>query len=175
MRFEKRFSWQWSKSSSDRLPVPLGLIFLLVGLGMLVGSIWAYQKDKQFAESAVAAQGTVIDLIKKRSRQSDSQGFSSETIMYAPVVQFIDQRGQIQLLHATGGSNPPTYRRGEIVTVLYEPDNPEFAVIDNWERYYLVLFLSGMGLLFTLLGLLALWIAITVKRKKSQDSNEQPI
>jgi len=166
MRIEKKLSWQWGEPVPAWLPW-FGLLFLLLGLAMLGGAFWFYQKEASFEQMAASASGTVIDLMRKRSSSTNSQGATHDSITYSPVVQFIDLHGKTQMLYATGGSNPPAYRRGEIVTVLYEPDNPEFAVIDDWQRYMGAIIPSVLGLIFSLLGLLVFLFSIHHKAKKT--------
>jgi len=138
--YRKTLSWRLGEPVPAWLPW-FGLLFLLVGLGMLGGGFWSYQKEVEFDKATVSTSGTVIDLISRSSTRSSAT--------YSPVVQFIDQSGNEQELHSRVGSNPPAYRLGEKVTVLYKADNPEFAVIDDWERYLGLIVLTIMGFVFS--------------------------
>jgi len=155
-RFETQRRWQWHWQSGQPAPswAPwFGLIFLLAGLAMLGAGFWQYQGQAAFAQSAASASGTVTDLVRQQRLRRDSQGSVRDEVFYAPVVQFTDRQGRMQTLHAASGSNPPAYRRGDTVAVLYDPANPEIAVIDGWQRYLPVLVLAGLGAVFALVGL----------------------
>jgi len=133
----------------------IGPVFLCIGLGLLLGSAWLFQRAAEFDETAITAPGTVINLIKSVESRHSRDGFDrrSSSIAYTPVVAFIDSRGRRQEMQSDVSSNPPAYKRGEQVTVLYDPDNPEFAVIDDWHRHLAGLITGGMGLIFSIVAL----------------------
>ena len=46
-------------------------------------------------------------------------------------------------------SNPPRFKVGQDINVLYEPGNPNKAYINNWmSLYFLPALLGGLGVLF---------------------------
>jgi len=171
MKIERTFTWTFGEPVP---PIPawlpwFGLFFLLVGLFFIwLGVFLFYQKDTGFEQMGVSASGTVIDLIRKRSIRTNSQG--TDTIIYSPVVQFIDLHGKTQMLYSRSGSNPPVYRRGEIVTVLYDPDNPEFAVIDDWQSDISKIIPAVIGLIFSLIGLCTFLFAIYHRLKQAKEN-----
>jgi hypothetical protein len=122
-----------------------GGIFLAVGLAMLAGGIALWRSNAAFAAHASSAEGTVIDLVYS----SSSKGSGT----YAPVYEFAAPDGHRVRITSSGGSNPPSYARGDHVRVLFDPANPEHAHIDSFmEQMFGVLILSGMGVLFALAG-----------------------
>jgi len=143
--------------NDTRSLVWMGWIFLLIGVGLLLGSAWLFHQEATFEATAQSTSGTVINLLKGVETHRNRDGFSRSSVYYKPVVAFTDGQGQVQEIHSTSGSNPPTYKRGEQVAVLYDPDNPEFAVIDDWRRHLAGMILGGIGLLFTIVGLYIVW------------------
>ena len=99
-------------------PILVGAIFLIIGLGALVGGVLWGLRTQRFVSSAERAKGTVTDL----DMRSDSDGTA-----YYPVVSYTTKEGrEVTFTSATGG-NPPPKRRGDEVEVLYEAANPEEA------------------------------------------------
>ena len=122
----------------------LKYVFTLIGAGMLVCAVMSYSSTVAFIERATEATGTVIDL--ERSRSSDST-------TYYPVVVFEDIRGREIEFRSRSGSNPPSFNRGERVSVFYEPSAPESARINSFFSLWgLPMILGGMGLVFGAIG-----------------------
>jgi len=154
MGVEKKHSWQ---SGEQRLWI--GVLFLLIGVGVLRGAFWIHQDLASFEKTAASASATVIDF--KRSRSAGRY----RTTTYLARVQFIDLHGNTRRLYSRTGRNWP-YERGETVTILYQPDNAESVVIDDWYHYLMrygtEILLGGFGLLF-LAGALSVFIRIFIR------------
>jgi len=133
-------------------------LFLLIGLGMLVGSFFLYQNTVSFLETAIKADGVVVDLV--RSRNSDST-------TYAPTVRFKTNRGNTIEFTSTTSSNPPSYSVGEKVEVLYEPSQPHSAKINSffsvWGGAVIV---CGLGTVFFVVGFAIIIASIRKAKKK---------
>jgi len=132
----------------------MGGIFLLIGLVLLTVSVWLFQRAATFEATAATTSGTVINLVSSHGRRLDRDGLAlaRRSIHYRPVVEFIDSQGRRKEMQSAFGSNPPAYKSGEQVTILYDPDNPEFAVIDDWHRYSSEVILLGIGIIFSVVG-----------------------
>ncbi|WP_206613484.1 DUF3592 domain-containing protein [Parahaliea mediterranea] len=119
-------------------------IFAVTGLLMLGGAVWGYLNTQDFIAHATRAEGEVIDLVRSRS---------SDSTTYRPVVTFTSADGRKVEFTSSSGSNPPSFHRGEKVTVLYRPETPERARIESFFSLWgLALILGGMGTIFTLVG-----------------------
>jgi hypothetical protein len=78
-------------------------------------------------------------------QRSGSDGGGS----YYPVIEFRTVRNEAVVFRGSVGSNPPSFRRGEQVRVLYDPTTPEIAKIDSFfQLWFLPLVLGVMGLTF---------------------------
>lgn len=119
-------------------------VFAIVGACMLAGAFALYSSTSSFLERAVTTQGTVVELIRSRS---------SDSISYYPIVEFTTTSGHAVEFQSNSGSNPPSYNRGEQVSVIYESSAPESAKIDSffslWGGATIV---GGIGLVFGLIG-----------------------
>jgi uncharacterized protein DUF3592 len=128
------------KSRSFAVPV----LFLL-GFGLMFLSYHFYEKTEAFLERANHTSGRVVDL-----KESDSTDDST----YAAVVEYKDDQGANHKFVDSFSSNPPSYRTGQAVNVLYNRENPLEAQIDRGRlNYWLSILLGFAGVLFTLLVL----------------------
>ena len=119
-------------------------VFSVVGIGMLIGAFFWYNSSSEFSEKSVRAEGTVVELVVNRSRDSRT---------YSPVVQFVNEAGKKIEFKSRTGSNPPDYSRGEKVEVLYLPENPEEAKINSFFALWGgALIFGGLGSVFFLIG-----------------------
>jgi len=121
-------------------------IFILVGIGLLLGSFFTFRSTSSFLNGSTNAEGTVVKLNQSRANNNNS-------ITYTPVVRFINQNNEsIEFISAVS-SNPPSYAIGQKDEVLYRPENPQKAQINSFFSLWGVSFILGvMGLVFSLIG-----------------------
>ncbi|MEO8064893.1 MAG: DUF3592 domain-containing protein [Pseudomonadota bacterium] len=133
--------------------VGLGLLLLTFGVSLVVGAL-------RFQARAAHATGTVVELQTSRA--------NSGKTMYAPVVRYTPQ-GHGEITFVSGGSsNPPEFDPGERVDVLYVPGNPQKAQIGGFSSMWLgPVVVSGMGLMFTSIGLGFILYRRMSEKKKS--------
>jgi hypothetical protein len=131
------------QQKTNRLAIPI-LIVAGIGLGLL--GAYLYRSTNLFLAKALPATGRVVDLAVNHSSNSST---------YAPVVEFqVD--GHAYKFKDSISSNPPSYQRGDVVKVLYDPDRPGSARIDRGRWNTLVpLLVCAFGVLLTSLGLWA--------------------
>lgn len=136
-------------------------IFLLLGLGMLAGGVYSFQSSQRFVAAAEMTTGSVVDLERRESRDSDG----NRSITYYPVVRYRLPNGGDHQFRSSTGSNPPSYRQGEEVEVLYLPDDPYQARINGFFSLWgLPVILSGMGLVFA--GLPGALLFFSLRRRR---------
>ena len=116
----------------------------LIGICLLTVSFFFQQKTRSFLAQAVKADGVVIDL---------ASSHSSHGTTYAPVVRFVSQDGTPIQFTSSSSTNPPSYRRGQKVQVVYNQTNPYEAKINS--------FMSLWGLPSIVGGIGALLLAIS--------------
>lgn len=118
----------------------MNYIVNLIGIGLLGGAYYLYQSTQDFLGTALSAQGTVVELVRSRSRDSTT---------YAPVVNFTTNEGKTISFTSTTSSNPPSYTEGETVQVFYQADRPEAAKINGFFSLWGgTLILGGIGAVF---------------------------
>jgi hypothetical protein len=134
-------------------------LFGLVGAGLLIGALLLVQNTRSFLADAVSAQGVVLELVGRSS--SDSSGTS---YTYAPMVQFETTEGRAVTFVSSTSSNPPSYRVGETVEVLYPADEPERARLHGWFSLWgAAAILGGMGTVFSTIS-----VGLTVGARRSR-------
>ena len=122
------------------------VVFVFAGFAALAIAGWMVACDPVFTGAAVGATGEVVDL--KRSQSGN--GVAS----YRPVVVFRDASGVERRFEGAVGANPPDYRKGEQVAVLYDPAAPDQAVINSWSQRVMGPVLAGG------FGALLLWLEV---------------
>jgi len=121
-------------------------VFLGVGLLMLVIAIFLWNNTRGFLAHAQEGQGTVIELIEVR----DSDGGSST---WKPRVKYAAPSGEEIIFNASFSANPAPYQVGEVVPVLFVPQDPHEARIKGYSSLWLgPTILSGLGVIFAAIG-----------------------
>lgn len=119
-------------------------VFSALGIALLAGALYWVQNTRTFLAQASTAQGTVVDLVRSRSSNSDT---------YAPVVRFVTEKGEKIEFTSSTSSNPPSHSQGERVEVLYQSGAPRDARIKGFVSLWLgSMILGGLGSLFFLIG-----------------------
>jgi hypothetical protein len=123
----------------------VGVLFFLIGLAMLIYSTVTLIKRRREIADWVEGVGVVTALVT----ESGQRGY-----IYCPVVQFTASTGIPANFKSSVGANPAPYTVGQSVNIIYDPQNPQNAEINNNTSLW---FVSGcsfaMGLAFTGLGL----------------------
>lgn len=135
-------------------------VFSIIGASLLAGATYLYVNKQAFLEKAETTQGTVIEMIPKRSKDSTT---------YSPVVSFTTKAGQEITYTSSTSSNPPSYDVGENVEIFYDPANPNDAEINGFFSLWLgVIILGFIGIVFFLIGSLGVLFRY-LKKKKVQN------
>ena len=132
-------------------------VFITIGALMLAGAFYFYQDRQAFLKKAETVQGTVVELISKRSDNSTT---------YAPVVSFTTKAGNKIEFTSSVSSNPPSYSEGESVEVLYDPAEPKDASINGFASLWIGPLIFGiLGTVFFLIGFGIILFGILKQRK----------
>ena len=119
-----------------------GVIFSIIGLGLLAVGGYLLFDSRSFLSDAAATSGTVISLV-----ESDEGG-------YAPIVSFVTGDGESLVLRSNAYSEGWKDRQGDIVKVLYDPADTKKAKIDSlFQLWGATLIVSGVGVVFSGVGL----------------------
>ncbi len=122
----------------------IGIVFGLVGALLAGIGFFVWLRTRSFIQNSQQVKATVIRLAYRSS--SDGGG-------YAPVFHFNTIDGRSVEVEDGLQSNPPQFQEGQVVDVLYDPQNPSRARIKKWMNLYFVpLLLGGMGIIFGGIG-----------------------
>jgi hypothetical protein len=120
--------------------------FMPLGLLLLLGAAWTVSSTRTWIAHAIEVPGSVIEMV--RMRDSDNTGY-----LFAPVVRFKTAEGNTVEFESGLRSNPPAYRTGQAVSVLYDPDEPRSAAIRGFFSLWLMpLILGFIGSIFLIVG-----------------------
>ncbi len=127
----------------------IGIVFSLVGLLLVAIGVFLLVRTRTFISTAQETKGTVI-------RMLSSSGSEGGTV-YAPVFQFTTIQGQSIEVEEKVYSSPPQCSQGQVVDILYDPQDPSRARVKKWSSLYFVpLLLGGMGIAFGGIGIVLL-------------------
>lgn len=122
--------------------------FTVIGLCLLAAALFLYLNQKAFISKAALSEGTVIGLAER----SDTD-LSVTSIYYYPMVEFHTRTNERIEFLSSSGTNPPSYRKGEKVEVLYLPNEPQNAFIKGFFSLWgAALIIGGVGGMFLLIG-----------------------
>jgi hypothetical protein len=117
-----------------------------IGLLLVLGAAWTVWSTKTWVAHAIEVPGSVIEMV--RMRNSDNTGY-----MFAPVVRFQTREGRTIEFQSSLSSNPPGYRTGQTVSVLYDPDEPRSAAIRGvFSLWFMSIILGFIGSIFLIVG-----------------------
>jgi hypothetical protein len=126
--------------------ITLEIIFSLLGGFFLLTGVFLYIRTKNFIGKAQEVKGTVIQMVYSE----DSEGGGG----YAPIYQFKTLEGQDIEIQDGLSSNPPRFKVGQDVKVLYDPENPRNARLNKWlNLYFLPILFGGLGVIFGGVGI----------------------
>jgi len=124
----------------------IGPIFLVVGVGLLVGCFAAFNRTKRFLTTAREARAEVVGIQQRHGGNSQSRS-------YHPVLRYRTQEGATKEVVSAVGSNPPRYKEGDSIVILYDPARPDDMRIHSFGNVWIVpLILGGVGGIFIIVG-----------------------
>jgi len=121
-------------------------VLIPIGLSLLLGAGWSAWSMQTWIDRTDEVEGKVIEMVRIRDR--DDGGY-----MYAPLVRFETTDGNTVEFQSSLRSNPPAYRTGQTVSVLYDPEDPQSAAIRGVFSLWLTSMILGfVGFMFTAIG-----------------------
>ena len=138
-----------------------GVIFFLIGAGLLVGDFYMIKSTTAFLSDSEKIEGVVTNIISSRSSDGD--------IMYSPEVTFTDASNKNVTFKSNISSTVAGYTVGEKVPVIYNKSNSQNAKINTFfQLWFGVIIMSILGVIFFLVGLGIIISAIRVAALKKE-------
>ena len=120
----------WNRIS--KWMMALSLVFIVMG------GIFGV-RTYQFLERAVKTDGTIVELVERRSDEGD--------ILYAPVFTYTDAGGNTHKIFSSTASYPPIGDVGDKIVILYDPEDPGRAKENRFFSLWgLATVMSGVGI-----------------------------
>ncbi|WP_269504300.1 DUF3592 domain-containing protein [Burkholderia sp. IMCC1007] len=134
---------------------------LLLGTGLLGGAGALYLHNQKEIRDYVHTTGQIVEMAERK--RSDRGAVR----LYSAIVTFRTDTGRI-VTFAQGSSSSDTLNTGDTVRVLYDPRNPDRAVVRSFgEQWGAILILSAIGLPFVAGGAgFGGWTALDALRQR---------
>ena len=100
--------------------------FLALGLTLAYFAYTNYVHSKDLVNNGIKTTATVIDLLTVAGDDGNT---------YKPVFEFKDRSDRVITFESEISSSPPSYRIGEKVDILYDPDDNDRKVVSFWGLY----------------------------------------
>lgn len=120
------------------------VLFAIGGVIMFGTALTQTMLSMRFNEIAVTTEGTVVEMIERRSKSPDDE----ISLVFSPVISYTTREGERHTYYSNSASYPPQYRVGDTLAIRYNPNNPQNAEIGGegrWLNYILWLFALGFG------------------------------
>lgn len=144
-------------------------LFPLIGVGLLIGSAFAWAQARRFVASAQRCVGEVVEYSEHDSTDDDGH----TTHMYAPIIRFTPPGGSTVEKACDISSNRREYKLGQRVRVLYDPSNPEEFKLDNvGHLYFAPGILTFLGVVFTIVGTIVVILFASPKTELVETPSE---
>jgi hypothetical protein len=147
----------------------LTIVFSSITAVLFIIAILTAVNSFHFLDKAISVKGRVVDLDTHYSSNSSSSSNSkkSNSPTYAPVVAFVTVDGEKIVFTSSTSSNPPSYRIGESIEVLYLKESPRNARIDGFFSLWgLSLIVGIIGLGFGIASFVMIYFSVKKKRLK---------
>lgn len=124
----------------------LGLVLIVAGVaGLAVGAVMARREHRRSA-TWQHVPGEIVDVATRQTTPGN--------LHYYAIVEFESRTGS-RRIESTCGQWPRRPQTGTAVTVIYDPDDPAQARIDDFaQRWFASLAVAGLGGIALLLGIL---------------------
>ncbi|BAZ42750.1 hypothetical protein NIES4101_87200 [Calothrix sp. NIES-4101] len=128
-------------------------LFLGVGGVFAIAGVIIGVNIHSHIRSSLITQGTVIDYVQYTYKDED--GIYVKT--YHPIVQYKPINEEPLVFEDSSSSNPPAYKKGQKVEVIYNPKLIEVASIySRFDSWFLPSLFTGIGTILILIGLIPL-------------------
>lgn len=123
-----------------------GTIGIVLSLLLIAGGFWARSSIVTERASFIEVEGTVVDTVSRRERNSSDK---SEKEVYAPVIEFVVGKDRVRF---TGRYQTFREVEGRTVRVRYDPQHPEKSAkvpydLEEWTHWGMFA-LGGFSLVY---------------------------
>jgi len=138
IKWERNYNKNYDLSNPKMLNIIIGVL-VVIGAVLSGASYYFYTSTTEFLETAKRTEGIVVKLLQEQDGENNST-------TYRPVFEFTDESGKDHVIESGTSSNPPAFKKGETVEILYAPASPEDAKINSFFSLW------GISLIFGIVG-----------------------
>lgn len=146
-------------------------LLLLMSVTFIGGAVWGFQQSEFLRQHGVKTLATVSKL-----EYSSSVG-RNESGVYYPIFSFKLKDGTQKSVKSHSGSNPPEYKEGAQIELLYDEKDPNTFNVNSWWALNLLptVFAAVGGLLLPIgIGLAVVpWQRIQGQNSQKQDLKDR--
>jgi hypothetical protein len=143
-----------------------GLLLFIIGLGIAGGVYQIDAKERELRRGWVRTEGTVVNVLKRQTLDGS---------VFSPLIVFQTTSGTRVSFTARVSNETQQHAIGEKISVLYPPQHPESAEIDNARRRRIRTVVAGTGALMLIaLGGTVAWQASRLHRARMAAHSSQP-
>jgi|GEM_PF-2242505 len=113
---------KWPFNSLELYNLVFRILLWFAVLIFLFGAVWTF-RTYLFVNNAISAQAEIV-------------ANSSRDLSEVPIFTFEDQQGKTHKITSSTGYNPPLGRPGDLIDILYDPDDPEIAEENNFRALW---------------------------------------
>lgn len=133
----------------DQVREWINLLFVLVGTGSSIWSVFSFIRTCLFIRSSAEAEGRI-----SRLDRTSTGGGTYGQYDYAPIFFFKAEDGKTYTVTSQVTSNAPNFGIGEQVRARYDPANPEDARIHtSFQTWGTTVALGVAGVVFISIGI----------------------
>jgi len=135
---------QEPKPLPKSMALMIGLTFAVIGLvALMIGILWI-RSTKERMKTMINHTGTVVEMIRVER--------PGETATFYPVIEFKTQTGEVFRFEGKTSGPENEYKIGEQVEILYEPQDPQGAMINSLKELWfpsIALMIIGGGIMLS--------------------------
>ena len=121
--------------------VSIGLI--VFGIALIFWAVLQFNDTKDFIANGNKTTATVIELIEEYDEGSST---------YTPVFKYINELDETITFESSVSSNPPSYRVGDVESIIYMPNTDDARIDSTWGLYLFTIALSIIATLSIIFG-----------------------
>jgi hypothetical protein len=158
--FDREFEDEFRQleRQSAKFPALIVGIFALIAVILLAIAVISGGSTARRQAREASTPGQVVDVVMRRYQDTETQEINE---YYYPVVEFSLPNGRLRTVQLSEGSWPAAYAKGDAVTVLYDPQQPNSARIQSASSTLLAWIGPGItgvvGLAFLAAAIFAWW------------------
>lgn len=138
-------------------------LFMLIGIMFLFEGYKRWDNSYTLVDGYVSASGVIVEVVPYLSSRKVGK---STSLNYFPDVKYTTAKGEEVVFRSQATSKADHYKAGDEVNVLYNPNNPQEAVINSFSALWFI------ALIFASTGVMVILVASWFFRHEAEGNKE---